>query len=176
MGVHVRKVLLGAGIALAFVASSAQAALVKIAGSGMWDAGGAWSISFLIEDPLQGSQDGHNFWVTSGFSDFHWSSTNSVALETPTDYRFWDEVNNGAFDVELGPHSQLAFYGDDMGSDGTLELGAYDVRLSGPGGSGVITLTQAAGGAPEPTSWALMILGLGAAGGAVRARSRRRIA
>lgn len=82
----------------------------------------------------------------------------------------------GAVHAPAGDHSSFAFnfgysssgyrltWGPD-GYDGGLDNIAFDVRaIAGPGG------------VPEPAAWALLMLGFGLVGGAMRGRSRKALA
>lgn len=45
--------------------------------------------------------------------------------------------------------------------------------LSGTGGTGTLTISEVGGAVPEPTTWAMMLLGFGFIGGAMRSAKRR---
>ena len=54
----------------------------------------------------------------------------------------------------------------------STEAGSYPALGAGSGFLGVSSLGTIAGGVPEPSTWALMILGFGAVGGSMRSRRR----
>jgi len=57
-----------------------------------------------------------------------------------------------------------------------LETGSYTLNITGAGQNVIIDEPDPRGAVPEPSAWALMILGFGAAGTALRRAQRRRSA
>ena len=76
--------------------------------------------------------------------------------------------------MQFGSGALLSGWGTSLlASDGQLALlsnGSLDFAADDAGGSGWVTVTEAAV-VPEPASWALMILGFGLAGAALRRKS-----
>ena len=88
-----------------------------------------------------------------------------------------DKTSNGAYENS----EQLAFFPADGFS--LTQNGTYDVTLTLTGVQGIDgavsvedVITYGSGAVPEPASWALMILGLGGVGGALRRNRKSAIA
>jgi hypothetical protein len=97
------------------------------------------------------------------------------------DVEFFSATGNqgGALGLDFGDHT-VEFIGSDFGSTGTLNEGAYasavniDYTTDGFGnvineGTSSITITPI----PEPAAWALMMVGFGGVGGALRGAARK---
>jgi hypothetical protein len=88
------------------------------------------------------------------------------------DYTFYvGGPNNAGFDA--GPKSYIGpqlFTGDTSGP--IFLTGTFGLNVDG---QDVLTITNLSA-VPEPAGWALMMLGLGGAGAALRARRQRRVA
>jgi hypothetical protein len=192
---------LSLALALAAVGgfAPATAANVTISGSGTWihaapntaysapDA--TFSFSFELpqtytpgnDAPLQGGgTTGPDIGISTDFSDFHYSLGGTPVADVPDDIAFFSVAFGGGFALAFHTIS-VEFYGPvDIGSSGTVSFGQYALTpyiadQSQPyspvnQGTGPVTTSVV----PEPASWALSLLGLGAAGGVLR--SRRRVA
>ena len=86
------------------------------------------------------------------------------------------------FGIDNGLLGSLSFTNAILGPNGrgtaSITRSAFDIaffRISGADSFGVnlISIETPTGGIPEPATWGLMILGIGAVGGAMRLRRRR---
>jgi hypothetical protein len=175
---------------LALMTVTPAEATVRLSGAGVWghqtvvtpvgapDA--SWSFSFLLPDTIAENP-------TFEATDFVYS-LGGIALDTTLeDIEFFPSGAGGLFDLVFtldGEERRLELGGPltddeggldrpDVGSNLTLLLGTFDAELDSVEptitlGVGVGTVTLSA--VPEPTSWALMIVGFGMAGGLLRRR------
>ena len=61
-------------------------------------------------------------------------------------------------------------------SDGAFKgLGTYNSLISAPGVRGTLTVSNVTGAVPEPATWAMMIVGFGMAGAAMRRHKRQMV-
>ena len=131
--------------------------------------------------------------ATFGISDF-------VGSESASNGRTLAllNINNGGFTnttqinasccTNINPYTVLDHTGNDMGLSSTGDHGlnlAYFIGSLGTGSTATFQYAYAAGeglddievpAIPEPSTWAMMIIGFGAIGGAMRNRRRNRIA
>jgi len=181
MKVKNRLLAVGSALAMALVATSANAA-VLITGNGLWgqgttltsysQAGSAYQFAFELPN-LFGSS------TTSAITEFVYKLGNTTVAAVPTSVTFYNEDALGMFDLNFGGTS-VSFYGADIGSTGKITPGPfgsyYNVTSGVNGGSstgfGNITTTTV-GAVPEPSTWAMMIIGFGALGLAMRRRRVR---
>lgn len=154
------------------VISNASAA-VLYTGSGTWDtfapttaysqAGKSWSFSFEIDSPASNP--------SSSIIDFHYSLNGSLTALGASSIEFFSAAVGGMFNLTLSTGDKISFFNKigapsiDIGSDGNLKTGQWAVDLLGQtadgtfvNGAGVVTAV------PEPSTWAMMILGFGALG------------
>jgi len=128
--------------------------------------------AFFDEDP------DYSFFEIDGVSITNYAANGSIASVTTDDLQFFIDVTGGAFgntsftnyyfgyQLFSGPVSAPAF-----------ELGSYDLYISGDVPVAQLTITAASEGAvPEPTSWAMMLVGFGAIGSTIRRRQAVRFA
>ncbi|KQT32383.1 hypothetical protein ASG29_11365 [Sphingomonas sp. Leaf412] len=92
---------------------------------------------------------------------------NDVGVVTGIDF---GALNNVGFDIS--GRSGTAFFNNGAQLY-TINLGTAAATSLGAIGAGSLIGLTAAGGIPEPATWALMILGMGAVGGAMRRRSTK---
>lgn len=181
MKVKNRLLAVGSALALALVATSANAA-VLIQGTGLWGAGTpttsyskagtSYQFSFELPNPFGSS-------TTTAISDFFYSFGKTTVSTIPTSVTFYDDASSGMFDLNfLG--TSLSFYGADIGSTGKITTGTfgsiYNVTAGLNGGAATGTgniATTTVGAVPEPSTWAMMIIGFGALGMAMRRRRVR---
>jgi hypothetical protein len=167
---------LGSAFAMAAFSTSASAA-VLLEGTGLWggstqktaysDKDLSFQFSFSLPNPLDSNP-------TSSFSNFKYSLDGKSVAGTPDSITFYDLSDSGLFDLVFGS-TVLSFYGADIGSTGFLSFPkSYSFTSAvngnnGAGGLGFLTVTSAV---PEPATWAMMVLGFGAMGMAMRRRRR----
>ncbi|WP_070156339.1 PEPxxWA-CTERM sorting domain-containing protein [Sphingobium phenoxybenzoativorans] len=167
---------LGSALAMAAVSTAADAA-VLLQGTGLWGgstattayskANTSFQFSFSLPNPLDSNP-------TSSFTNFKYSLDDVSVAGTPDSITFYTVSNLGLFDLAFGS-TILSFYGDDIGSTGFLDFPkAYNFTSAvngnnSAGGLGFLTVTSAV---PEPATWAMMVLGFGAMGMAMRRRRR----
>ncbi|HWE99719.1 MAG TPA: PEPxxWA-CTERM sorting domain-containing protein [Caulobacteraceae bacterium] len=99
-------------------------------------------------------------------------SPNYSTLNDAFDYIGPDDMNGFAVSslITIGPDAARYYYYTPTLVDPSLHYGNYQiyaVNFQGPGLDAVFTRP---GSVPEPGAWALMLIGLGLAGGALRAR------
>lgn len=131
----------------------------------------SFQFSFSLRNPLDSNP-------TSSFTNFKYSLDDVSVAGTPDSITFYTVSSLGLFDLAFG-NTILSFYGDDIGSTGFLDFPkaySFTSAVNGnnsAGGLGFLTVTSAV---PEPATWAMMVLGFGAMGMAMRRRrgSRRR--
>ena len=156
------------------VISNASAG-VLYTGSGTWDsfasntafsgANQSWSFSFEIDSPASNPAG------ASSISNFHYSLNGSLTGLSASSIEFFSSAAGGMFNLTLSSGDVISFFnkiGDpaaDIGSNGNLVTGQWAVDLLAVdsqgqdiNGAGVVTAV------PEPSTWAMMILGFGALG------------
>lgn len=162
---------------MAVAATSADAAVV-ITGGGVWTAGtvtsartkslSSFEFSFEILNPLIVSG---GVATASDFDDFSYFLNGTSIVGDLLQIRFYPSSADGLFDLVFSDET-LSFFGADIGSDGTLSLGSYGFTAGYgtriPTGIGGVTISAI----PDAQTWAMMIVGAGAIGGAMRARRR----
>jgi hypothetical protein len=179
--------LCGAACAAALLAGPAAAGTVMFQGLGMFDAsapasahvtpGDSFTFAFELDSPVADP-------AAASVEDFVYTIENVVQQVTLKSVDF----NSGGFNLIFADKSQLEFIGADLGGNGRLlepSMGTYSVLFQAPppkvvpsfrsfavalpprvGMATVVTTGPAA--VPEPASWALMIMGFGLAGAALR--------
>jgi hypothetical protein len=185
--------ILGGAMAFALTIAAPAAALVRVSGSGLWNEGGqasdvstpgqAWSFSFLLPDSVSNP--------TTAATQFVYSLAGSPTELMLGSVEFFPVDQSGFFDMTFvfggrtGKFNILAANPNDpsgvldLGSDGRLVLGTFAIQIADvhvdrsiPIGLGAVTLESVGANAiPEPGAWALMILGFGLAGTALRRRT-----
>ena len=169
---NIKKALIASTGALAALAATpAHAALVQ--GTGFWfgsapttsisNPGGQFQFSFEVDEPLTA-------YVPATFSDFSFTLNGSPIASGPDQIVFIDSSLGGGFDVIFSDVT-LNIFSEDftaMPGDGFYLFDAQ-VNLGGDVGVGGVTITY--NPVPEASTWAMMILGLGFAGAALRRRS-----
>ncbi|WP_232366617.1 PEPxxWA-CTERM sorting domain-containing protein [Alteripontixanthobacter muriae] len=95
--------------------------------------------------------------VTGQIDFYNFGSPTLAGFNFASGGSFVDYVGSALF---TGPTSAPQFI-----------LGSF--ALSGTGGTGTLTIGEVGGAVPEPTTWAMMLLGFGFVGGAMRFTKRR---
>jgi len=154
-------------------AISNASAGVLYTGSGTWDsfasntafsgANKSWSFSFEIDNPTSNP--------SSSILDFHYSLNGSLTSLSATSIQYFSAAQGGMFNLTLSSGDVISFFNKlgtpatDIGSSGHLVTGQWAVDLLSSdsqgadiNGVGVVTAV------PEPSTWAMMILGFGALG------------
>ena len=99
------------------------------------------------------------------------AATGSVSGTMPCDvqmlenYTFSSAVFFGFFNPQ--GNASVAYY---FTPDVLSAVGTYDTIDLGPGQAGRMTVSLVSGAVPEPGTWAMMLIGFGAIGGALRTR------
>lgn len=131
---------------------------------------------------ITGTRNGHAITGTVGSAAFNFPIDNRLYPADPATPPFYDPFVNGdgiGFSVE-GTTRVFNFFGAFIFRPGAQMSDQvyfeYTQPITGEFGSyGEVTATlSAAAGVPEPATWALMIMGLGAVGGAIRRRAELR--
>lgn len=165
------SILIAAAMLLGVVSNATAGVLYT--GAGTWDvnapttaysqAGKSWSFSFEIDSPASNP--------TSSILDFHYSLNGSPTGLGVSSIEFFSAAAGGMFTLALSNGDELGFFNKigapsiDIGSNGSLKTGQWSVDLLGQTADG--TFVQGAGvvtAVPEPSIWAMMILGFGAVG------------
>lgn len=174
--------LYSAAMALALAAgvtATPAAALVHVAGQGIWNPTtistahinpeSTFSYSFDLPNVLPPSLGGFGY-TTNAFSNFSFLLDGTPVAEALIDVVFYTSPSGGLFDLDFASET-LSLFGADVGGDGTLVRGFYvaDYGYAGHGGEGAgfVALTAV----PEPAAWALMLAGFGVVGVAARRRA-----
>lgn len=157
--------------------------------------GGTWTGSFDW-DATTNTFGGYSWTVSGGdttaFPAVTYTNANAAAAPFFADFQVGTEfVHNYVFQTTgLSPEQPRSLYLSTLaaltGAGGTVGLNltspsypaveCYGCAPYRPLVSGYLTTAAGPGGVPEPASWALMIMGLGAVGGALRSRRRVRVA
>jgi opacity protein-like surface antigen len=168
--------------AILAVSAQSQAATVLIQGVVYFGAGtpvtdyskprSQVAFSFDVPEVLGGT-------YTTDVTDFSYD-LNGVAVTTPVEaVEFYTVANEGMFDIFFGDHT-VSIYGADIGSSGTIgPAGFYNVTAGIDEkfpGTGIGGVTVNAPSVPEPATWAVMLVGFGGIGMAMRARRKTAIA
>ena len=161
------------------MAVPAVAADYWVRGGGIWDnattasaitaADTAFTFEFMIESTLPANP-------TNAVSGFRYTLGGTDAAVALSDVTFYAQNSGGGLQLQFGSGALLSSWGTSLlDSNGQLALisnGSLDFAADDAGGSGWVTVTEAAAAVvPEPASWALMILGFGLAGAALRRKS-----
>lgn len=172
-----RFLAIGSAIAMAAFATSANAG-VLIQGTGFWDTttsvtdfsapSSSFQFSFELPNPLDSNP-------TTSFSNLTFTLGSVLVDTSPASIQFYGSGNGGLFDLNFGS-TTISFYGTPIGDTGTVgPAGGYsflsdiDFTSGRGGGTGTGFLTVSALAAvPEPTTWAMMAIGLSAVGFAMR--------
>lgn len=152
-------------------AISNASAGVLYTGSGTWDSfasttafsskNASWSFSFELNSPASNP--------SSSILGFHYFLNGSQTSLTASSIQFYSEADGGMFKLTLSSGDSINFFNTigtpatDIGSNGNLATGHWSVDLQGfdqvgaeVRGAGVVTAV------PEPSTWAMMMLGFGA--------------
>lgn len=166
-----KKSLIASIAALAALASTpAHAALIE--GTGFWFADSApspisgpglsFQFSFEVDEPIvEGSSTFYDAWYTL---------QGEVVTPTITDITFFDSGAGGLFDISFSDGSGLSLFGEDFTANPAPGFYLFDAFTFDGTAVGGVTLSY--GAIPEASTWAMMILGLGFAGAAMRRRSQ----
>lgn len=164
--------ILVAAAMLVGVISNANAG-VLYTGSGTWDSfasttsfsnkNASWSFSFEIDSPASNP--------TSSIVGFHYSLNGGLTSLGASSIEFFSAADGGMFNLTLSSGDVISFFNKidapaaDIGSNGNLVTGQWAVDLlsidaggAHINGAGVVTAV------PEPSTWAMMVLGFGALG------------
>lgn len=106
---------------------------------------------------------------TGGFSGGDVAGGMITSLLIPTG------VSQLGFALTLGVTCTSTNIVCDFSNTGALQLGAMPSGLSFTSGSGLLFSGLSSGAVPEPATWAMMILGFGAASAALRGRRHSRV-
>jgi len=149
---------------------SQASAAILYTGSGVWDAqapatsfssgGKSWSFSFELDSPASNP--------STAASNFTFTLNGSPLAFTLQSITFYPTEELGMFKLILSNGVDLNFYdpaNTDIGSNGVLKTGQWNVEIehylpddTRVHGVGVVAAV------PEPSTWAMMILGFGAMG------------
>jgi hypothetical protein len=149
---------------------SQASASILYTGSGVWDAqapttafsqgGKSWSFSFELDNPANNP--------TTSASNFTFTLNGNMLAFDLLSVTFYPTEDSGMFKLSLTNGLDLNFYdpfNTDIGSNGQLKTGQWNVEIETflPGetrvhGVGVVAAV------PEPSTWAMMILGFAAVG------------
>lgn len=165
-----RNILLGACAAMS-AAVPAQALTYTYVGSWLVSDGASW----WDNPPVYSGQEAAAFLFGGSASDYAISTngTDAGAINFKAFYDGWADANTCGYN---GPCAQDMHI--DVGNDGYREPygfgNAYSALVSDHGVNlrNYAFRISGAGAVPEPSAWALMILGFGAVGGAMRQRRR----
>ena len=116
--------------------------------------------SFTVLSNLMVQLDGMGANLLSGIYDYTPAASRPYAFNTNGELRFGG-YTVGSYDTFTTTFASVA------GSSYTL---SYDLNTSGTPNGLRVTTAAVAGAVPEPATWALMILGMGAVGFAMRRR------
>lgn len=161
--------------------ATAQAALMQVLGSGVWDgdtatsaitsADSSFSFDFTVDDALVHSP--------VAISSFEYSLAGQrVALPAAT-ISFFSELQGGGIAMQFGD-MLLSGYGTSLLSAGgrmNPEQGmamTFSTNIGDAMGRGEITIRSAAAAVPEPATWLLMLAGFGIVGYACRRKASSR--
>jgi hypothetical protein len=149
---------------------SQASAAILYTGSGVWDAlapttsfssgGKSWSFSFELDSPASNP--------STAASNFSFTLNGSALAFTLQSITFYPTEELGMFKLSLSNGVELNFFdpaNTDIGSNGILKTGQWNVEIESylpddtrVHGVGVVAAV------PEPSTWAMMILGFGALG------------
>ena len=170
-----RRFILPIAAAFAVAMTSVAAQAATFIRYGAVGADGGFTITFG-NDGITATNftDTFDLVLPTGRADFVVASTMSGSSQNIT----WSSIafNGEEFDSGVVGWNEFSFLNDILVTDGTTQK----LVLTGIGGgnaaySGTITFMPSVTGAvPEPASWALMIVGFGAAGAVLRRTSRTR--
>lgn len=172
---HVTKTLIAAAIFAAGIGATSQAsATVTIpvpltSAPGLYTAHYGATVSGIFNDiftfslPRKGAK-----------GSFTLTSSSIIASSVITGLTGYLDTATNSFSISQFGLSPYTF---DFGrlSTSTLAAGAHKIVISGRTGTASVagTITIAASAVPEPATWAMMIGGIGVAGGAMRRRRAR---
>ena len=178
--------LLGLGAA----SPAAATQLLEVSGSGVWAAnapttaysapGATYAFKFRVAETYLASYADVGLKETTSFTDYQYRINGAVVAGAPDDIAFFDTALNGGIALAYASHS-IEFIGPDVGSSGTITPGQYGafypnidyvLNANAPIDEGAGPTAFSITAVPEPAAWRFMLLGLGAAGGALRARRR----
>lgn len=160
-----------AAVAVALLFGGQANAGVLYTGSGVWgsqtlstdysSANKSWSFSFELPNPTTAG-------VTTAFTNFSYRLNGVSAGSSLLDVLFAPAGVGGLFTLDFTSGYSLAFFlnpGVDIGSNGNLVTGTWknvDVALYAPGAAFPTVFDNGTGtisAVPEPSTWAMMILG-----------------
>jgi hypothetical protein len=154
--------------ALVGTASQASAAYFEFAGSGTWDSsanstsysapGTSYSFVFDVPNPTSSNP--------TSASNFHYTLNGVTSSPTLTDVQFFDAGNGGGMDLhtDLGTISffDALNFGVPFDFSSSIAIGNYTsniVIFDGINGNSVGTSHIAVSAVPEPSTWAMLLLG-----------------
>lgn len=158
------------GAFAALAATPAHAALIE--GTGFWLSDTAetsvtapstsFQFSFEVGEPIvEGPAAVTNAFYTLNGDD---------VVPFITGVEFFDSVDGGLFNVYFSDGNGFGLFGEDFTANPAP--GFYQFSAQTFDGTGVGGVTLSYGAIPEASTWAMMILGLGFAGAAMRRRSQ----
>lgn len=162
--------------------AAAQATLMQVLGSGIWDsvtaeslmtsANSSFSFNFIVDDALVHSP--------ATVSSFRYSLDGQRVAVTAPIVSFYSEAQGGGFEMKFGDTLLTGFGRSLLSAGGQMTIGknvAMDFSTAGGDAAArgtVTTRSFAAPAVPEPATWLMMLTGIGMLGYACRRGSSLR--